>query len=185
MRIAKLLRRTAMAAALGITLTGCFPKSWLLAQPFLIYVELYIRFAGLEIAPYSDPQKASNKFRPETTVEVTGNAGGLDGTYDLQLGSFGHFTGSGKVKRGRFITIKAADTGELRAAVAAILSSQMNGDAVDVTKASGKIKAHQTPGGVKVVCSGKLTFRGAMATGPGAGRAIDGNLKLKGRFPPE
>lgn len=173
--------RLALVAALVAPLGGCFPKSWVALDPFLVQLRFLVFLAGGD--PWIDEATKTRKMTFEEQVEVTGNVGGLDGTYDLTLGTYGAFSGTAKVKRQRFVTLKVADTPELRAAMDAALTDALGAN-VSVSKAKGKLKALQTPGGVKVKASGTLSFQGSVDDGPNAPRTFRGTLKIKGEDPP-
>jgi hypothetical protein len=174
------ITRSGLVLALAAGVGGCIPWAWqALQNPFLFL--MYMTLYGGDL-PYDTV--SAKPFKTATEVEVTGTVGGLDGAYDLTfLGQT--FTGTAKVKRQRFVTVNAKDSPELRAAVAAFVSSGIAGDEVTITRATGKIKAHQQPGGTQVVATAKFSFRGTIDTGEVAGRRIRGTIRGGAKDPPD
>jgi hypothetical protein len=166
-------RRVAAAVALAaaLPLAGCFDKEIEERNP----LGMFMRFIA------GDFQIAFAKVtKVETTLEVDiiADVGGLDGTYTITLdnpegGTFGTFTGTGVVKRGRFVKIVEKDSPELLAAVEALVEATVGHD-VTIEKAKAKVSAFQTPGGVEAVFKGKITFSGVVVGGEFDGVKIRG-----------
>lgn len=173
------LCRAGVVAALVAPLGACYPKEFDQGNPLGgLMVIFYL--LGRTNQPLKAPGAKPTKV--QTPITITGTVGGLDGTYDLALDDYGSFSGTASVKRQRFVTVVVNDTTELRDAVDAALTEQI-GAAVTVTKAKARLKAFQTPGGVKVKFNGKITFQGTVDDGDDAGRSLKGSIKVKGQHP--
>jgi hypothetical protein len=153
-------------AALGllsaVPLGGCDPRELFTMSPLAI--EMRIAEGGFYNYAKATP------FEATLDVEIGAVVGGVDGTYTVTLddpegGTFGTFTGTGVVKRGRFVTIKAKDTPELLATVEALVEAA-HGQDITLTKAKATVKANQSIGGVDPTFKAKITFAGTM-TGSG------------------
>lgn len=120
--------------------------------------------------------KSVDKVESDVDVDIVADVGGLSGTYEVTLsdpggGDFGTFTGTGTVKRGRFVTLKAKDTPELLATVEALAEKAL-GEQVTITRAKAKVKTWQAPGGVEAGFKAKVKFKGTVDSGPNAGGKI-------------
>lgn len=184
-----LLRRVAVAkvAAVAMLCSACVPVLLSSSLP----VEVKALFLGPAIIiDILEGQFDSAKRRNLTeTLEITGEAGGLDGSFDFTLSgeggttTLGTFTGTAKVKRQRFVTVTINNTTDLKATVANLLRYYANDAAeFEVKKAKATIKSHQTPGGANKVFNGKITFTATVLEGPeGAiGKRFTGTFSAKG-----
>lgn len=122
---------------------------------------------------------ARAKLTAELPIASTVTIGGLSGTYDVTLGSYGRFTGSATVVGRRAAKLTVEGSAELAAAVQAILADALATD-VTVSSAKAKITGRQTTGGVKKKYKGKIKWSGTVAAGPDAGTAVKGKLSAKG-----
>jgi hypothetical protein len=172
-------RRIAAAVALAaaLPLGGCFDKEIAERNPLGIFMRV---LAGDFVIAYA---KAS-KVETELEVDIVADVGGLDGTYSITLdnpegGTFGTFSGTGVVKRGRFVKIVDTGSPELLATVEAIVETTIGQD-VTIEKAKGKVSAFQTPGGVEAVFKAKITFSGFTVGGELDGVKIRGGKILAG-----
>ncbi|MCK6479580.1 MAG: hypothetical protein HUU06_05105 [Planctomycetaceae bacterium] len=111
-------------------------------------------------------------------VQIDAEVGGLSGEYAVTLsevegGTFGTFSGTGVIKKGRFVTIKDNGTEGLKATVAAIASRVLDQD-VTILKAKAKVTANQEPGAVAANWKATVKFSGTVDSGPQAGGKIKG-----------
>ncbi len=167
-----------LVAAALLPLGGCIPGGLLEAIEIAVYG--YIRTSEGFYAK-GTPMEES------ITADVTADFGGLDGTYDITLddpdgGTFGSFSGTGTVKRGRFVTLKDNESEELFSTVAAMLSKALGGESVNLTKAKAKVTAYQTPGGVEKHFKLTISFAGTITSGPSAGNTVKGKMSSEGQF---
>lgn len=182
------LRNFGLAAALAgaIPLAGCFPKIMNATN----LMEVYFVLLGGDLPPALTVAATAPKTKIDTAINLhfSADVGGLDGTYDVTFDdgdgtTYGTFSGTTTVKRGRFITIKDDGSEGLLSMVNAIASTQAGGN-ITIEKARAKVSAYQTPGGVSVVYKGKITFKGVVADGPNAGRKLRaGKFALAGVYP--
>jgi hypothetical protein len=164
-----------LAGSLALPLAGCLSGLGTFEGP-MDYLMFFI--GG---ATRTSKAKVKTPFEGTMTLVMDATYGGLDGTYDVTLSrkdgpTFGDFMGTGKVKRGRFVTIKDKDSAGLIAAVDAMVEDIAK-TPVTITKAKAKIKASQEPGGVALDWKGSIKFKGTVDGGPQAGAKIK-----KGKF---
>lgn len=171
-------------AGLLLPLGGCIPREIYQRNP----LGALMRLLSGNISPY----KAKVLSTVETTVDVdiTASVGGLDGTYDITLddpdgGTFGNFTGTATVKRGRFVSVKADEGEALFSAVAGIVGKALGGETVSLSKVKAKVTANQEPGGVAANFKAKISFDGDVLTGPNTGNRVKGKLEGEGNYPLE
>jgi hypothetical protein len=168
-----------VVAALGlfaaVPLGGCDPKALLAMSP----LEIEMKIADGDFYPYKG--KAT---KTETTLdcEIDAEVGGLDGTYTITLnnpegGTFGSFTGTAVVKKGRIATVVAKDTPELMDAVEAMVFAA-TGESITVEKAKAKVKGSQVTGGIEPTYKAKITFSGVTT---GSGNKVRGGKILGGQ----
>jgi hypothetical protein len=174
-------RATAGLVVASMTLGGCVIDD-LIAQRNVLGLFTVI-FGGVGGAKSATARaKALPKLKESVEVLLTGQIGGLTGTYNLTLGKYGTFTGTATIGRDRkSATVKAADTPELRAVADAFVLDLHQVD-IDVTSVSAKVTGRQTTGGVKKSWNGKIKFKGTVAAGPDTGRAVKGTISSKGSF---
>jgi hypothetical protein len=129
---------------------------------------------GVSVAA-AQKQKMSSELSVETQVSI----GGLSGTYDVTLGSYGRFTGTATIVGQK--AAKLADDGSpaLLAAVRAMVADALATD-VNVSAAKAKITGRQTTGGVKKKYKGRIRFEGTVVSGADAGAAVKGKISTKG-----
>jgi hypothetical protein len=179
--VKRALCRAGLVVALVAPLGACYPKEFDQGNPLGGLMRIFILLSGGNPWQQPNPQK-NTKVTFEVPLVITGSVGGLDGTYNLDLNGYGTFSGTASVKRQRFVTLKVADSQEVRSAVDAALTEVMGAN-VSIGKAKGKLKAFQTPGGVKVKFSGTISFEGNVDDGPNAPRTFRGTLKIRGEHP--
>jgi len=174
------IRRLAVTGlvASAVLIGGCLPYDLINSGnplgAFVVYLSYY--------KAKSSPAKAPKPIKGHLDVALTGSIGGLTGDYSLGFGSYGQFTGTGKIGRDhRSATVSAADSQELRDLVHGIV---LDSTAVDltVTQASAKVTGRQTTGGVKKSWKGTIKFQGTVVSGGIVGRTVKGTLKSKGHL---
>lgn len=125
--------------------------------------------------------QAQNKQKLETelTVPTLVTIGGLSGTYQVALGTYGVFSGTAKVIGQRNAKLVQKDTPELLEAVRGMLA---DATATDVTVSTAKLtlKGKQTTGGVNKRYKGKIKFKGTVASGASAGATAKGKITTAG-----
>lgn len=168
-------------AGLLLPLGGCVPGDWLEAMQIAIFGQILYPNGG------PGPYAKGTPLEESITADVTANFGGLDGTYDITIddpdgGTFGSFSGTGTVKRERFVTLKDNESEGLYSTVAAMLGKALDGESVDLTKAKAKVTAYQTPGGVEKHFKLKISFAGTITSGPSAGNTVKGKMTSEGQF---
>lgn len=170
-----------VVAAAVLPLAGCIGLEWL-------FFEQPVHVAVRMVLPDSGAVKAKTVIEDETdvAVNISADVGGLDGNYDITLddpegGTFGSLSGTGTVKKDRFVTLKDKESEALFAAVDALLVKAFGGESVTVTKAKAKVKANQEPGGVAANFTLTISFAGTVDTGPNAGATIKGKITSEGR----
>jgi hypothetical protein len=119
------------------------------------------------------------KLSAELTVPTEVSIGGLSGTYDVTLGTYGGFSGTATIVGQKAAKLTDDGSAELLAAVGAIVADALATD-VTVATAKAKITGRQTTGGIKKKYKGKITFAGTVASGPSAGSAVKGKIATKG-----
>ena len=119
------------------------------------------------------------KLEGQLTVPATITIGGLDGTFDVTLGTYVQFTGTAKIvgKKGAKLVVDGSP--QLNEAVQGMLLDALEAD-VAVTEAKAKVSGKQTTGGVNKRYKGKIKFKGAMASGPNAGANVKGKITTSG-----
>jgi hypothetical protein len=155
-------------------LSGCLPEVEISrGNPLGAFMSVFAGRSG------GDP-KRTVKSKGTVDITITGSIGGLSGEYDLTLGTYGTFSGTGTIGKNRkSATVKAEDTDELRALVHAVLLDEFATD-VTVTTVKAKVVGKQTTGGVKKSWKGSITFQGTVASGPDMGKRVKGKLTSKG-----
>jgi hypothetical protein len=172
-------RRTIGALMCAATLaSGCIPDS---ARPETLVMDVLMllvgahRPGGLAIAP----QAAGHKLTSQLNVDATVTIGGLSGTYDVVLGSYGQFTGTAQIIGQKGAKLTDDGSPALLAAVHGILVDALAAD-VTVTEAKAKINGKQTTGGVHKRYKGKIKFKGTLASGADAGTSVKGKISTAG-----
>jgi hypothetical protein len=164
-------------AAGALSTGGCYPKGFGDVSVFFMTL--------LGATPKSlGTKKAVKPLKATLDVNVSGKVGGLTGglglgpgDYQVTLGSYGSFSGNTKIHNQRFATVKDSGSAGLISAVEGMIADGFGATDVVITKASAKISAHETPGGVKAVYSGKITFQGTATIGSQVGEKIKGTIK--------
>lgn len=167
-------RKLAALGALGavmIAVQACFPVL------FLIVVLVNVSIVGL--APLSPDAKP--RVKTEIPVTIDGSIGGLDGTFDIDVGTYGTITGTAQIKGQKSARLKAKDDAQANAIVEAIVLEQ-TGVEIDVTKSKTVFKGSQTTGGVEKRYKLSIKWKGEVATGPETGKRVKGKIKTKGSF---
>ena len=171
-------RRTACALVLAALTSGCVPEIDK-AHPVIMDVfMLVVGATGRAVTGVAVPQ-AKTKLTSELTVPATVTIGGLSGTYDVTLGTYGQFTGSATIVGQKGAKLTDDGSPGLLAAVQGIVLDALATD-ITVTEAKASIKGKQTTGGVKKNYKGKIKFKGTVASGTGAGGTVKGKISTKG-----
>lgn len=170
--------RTACALVLAALSSGCVSE---LDKEHPVIMDVLM--AGLGLTPRSVtgvavPQ-AKTKLTSELTVPATVTIGGLSGTYDVTLGTYGRFTGTARIIGQRGAKLTDDGSPGLLAAVHGIVLDGLATD-VTVTEAKATINGKQTTGGVKKKYKAKIKFTGTVASGADAGVAVKGKISAKG-----
>ncbi len=175
--LARRLASVALAMSLALPLGSCNFTSLSNGGPLGL---LMFVFVGA-----SPKAKAKKKLKFKDNAEVTyfGQVGGLDGTYDIDIGTYGNLTGVADIK-GSFKAqskIKDLDAGLASVIEAAVLDRL--GVDITVTKTKGKFKGRQTGGATnRKIFSSKFVFEGTVASGDDTGAKVKGKVTLKGKF---
>jgi hypothetical protein len=172
--------RSALAgvAAAGLLVGGCLPEDLIHdGSPLGAFVVLVSYFKQK-----SSSAKSPAPVKGNLDVPLTGQIGGLSGTFTIGFDKYGQFSGVGKIGRDlHSATVKSADTPELIALVHGIVLDATGMD-VTVTKASAKVVGRQTTGGVKKSWNGTIKFQGTVVSGGIAGATVKGSLKSHGHL---
>lgn len=155
----------------ALPLAGCL-------EFFLIFYGITCTYTMALTGGYTPPYKAATRMEGTLSLDISADVGGLAGTYDVTVSEtegpeFGSFTGTGTVKRGRFVTIKDSGSPELLATVDAMVQ-RATGEQVTITSAKAKVKSWQQPGGVAAGFAAKVKYKGTVDSGPDAGKRIKG-----------
>ena len=172
-------RRSICALVSAATLaSGCIPES---AKPETVVMDVLMllvgagrRSADAAVVPLASPKRTS-QLHVETTVTI----GGLSGTYDVVLGSYGRFTGTAQIIGQKGAKLRDDGSPALLAAVQGLLFDALAAD-VTVTEAKAKINGKQTTGGVRKRYKGKIKFKGTLASGADEGASVKGKISTKG-----
>jgi hypothetical protein len=132
-----------------------------------------------DTAPAARQARAREKLTGQLEIPATVTIGGLSGTYDVTLGTYGQFAGSAKVVGKKGAKLVVEDTPELLAAVHGMLLDALATD-VTVSEAKAKVSGKQTTGGVNKRYKGKIKFKGTIATGNDAGAEVKGKVSTSG-----
>lgn len=169
----------ALACAMVLS-AGCIPEVDR-AEPVIMDVLMLVVGAtgssGRDVATAAPASR--EKLRAELTVQSTVSIGGLSGTYDVTLGSYGQFSGTATIVGQKAAKLTDDGSAGLLTAVQGIVLDAFARD-VTVSEAKAKITGRQTTGGVKKKYKGKITFKGTVASGAGAGAAVKGKIATKG-----
>jgi hypothetical protein len=158
--------------------SGCIPE---IDKPHPVIMDVFMVLVGAtgrSVAGVAVPQ-AKQKLDSELTVPATVTIGGLSGTYDVTLGTYGQFTGTATIVGQKGAKLTDDGSPGLLAAVQGIV---LDGLATDITvsEAKASIKGKQTTGGVKKNYKGKIKFKGTVASGANAGAIVKGKISAKG-----
>ncbi len=174
--------RLVLVAAAALPLAGCFPREIAAGNPLGFFMRL-LGGGGLKA------KLPVTIVDTTVDVDIVASVGGLSGTYDVTLndptgGTFGAFSGTTEIKRGRYIVISDPGSPELMSTVAAIASKALGGDGVTIVTVKGKVSAYQTPGGVDAIFKAKIKFTGIVTSGPNVGAIIKGGkITASGDYP--
>lgn len=160
--------------------SGCIPL-FDTSRPVVMDVLMFV-VAGAEaqlVAPLVAAPAKRQKLTAELTVETTVTIGGLDGTYDVTLGPYGHFAGTAKVIGKKRAKLVDDGSPELLAAVHGIVLDALAAD-VTVSEAKAKVSGKQTTGGVHKRYKGRIKFKGTLAAGASVGAGVKGKISTKG-----
>jgi hypothetical protein len=162
----------------AVLVGGCLPEQLIDAGNPLAAFVVVLSYSKAK----SSPAKAPKPIKGHLDVALTGSIGGLTGDYTIGFGTYGQFTGTGKIGHDRrSATVTAVDSQALRDMVHGIV---LDATAVDltVTQASAKVTGRQTTGGVKKSWNGTIKFQGTVNSGGIVGRTVKGTLKSKGHL---
>jgi hypothetical protein len=173
-----------MALLLGLaplTLTGCV-EGPLSAGGF---IEFFLRGIGVGGRPIAAGVTRAFARTPKVeesiAVQFTGSIGGLSGTFEVTVGSYGTLTGTTTIKGRKKAVLTATDDPQVAALVEAMVLD-VTGAQVDVTESKTVFSGRQTTGGVKKIYKGRVAWKGAVVAGPDAGTPVKGRLRTKGSF---
>ena len=171
-------RRTIGALVCAALVSGCIPDG----RPETVIMDVLMLIVGAgrkSVVAAIEPQAAGQKLTSQLNVESTVTIGGLSGTYDVVLGSYGRFTGTAQIVGQKGAKLRDENSPALLAAVQGILFDALAAD-VTVIEAKAKINGKQTTGGVRKRYKGKIKFTGTLASGPNAGASVKGKISTKG-----
>lgn len=172
--------RLALALVSAVSLSSGCVTALDKEEPVVMDVLMLLVGAEARSLPAAVPQ-AQNKQKLETqlTVPTLVTIGGLSGTYQVELGTYGAFSGTARVIGQRNAKLVQKDTPELLEAVRGILA---DATATDVTVSAAKLtlKGKQTTGGVNKRYKGKIKFKGTVASGASAGATAKGKVTTAG-----
>lgn len=159
----------AVALALATSLSGCL-EFFGVDESEPMDVLMFV------LGGASPAKKEKTTINESADLSFSGDMGGLSGTYDFDFylddeNLLGNLSGTAKIKKGRFITITDKGSEDLFTIVRNVASQYAGGD-VTITKAKGKLKGFQTPGGVDSTFTFSVKFKGTVDSGPMTGGVI-------------
>ena len=175
-------KRLAARAIAGLVVASMFVGGCLPAVFFGLAGPIVTMFVYLRLKQPKGWYAKSAPIDGQLDVQLSGSIGGLDGQYDITVGSFGQFTGTAKIGKNRkSAKVSAENTDQLRALVHNMV---MASNAMDVTVTDVKVNVtgKQTTGGVEKSWSGKLSFKATVASGENVGQSVKGTIKSKGEL---
>ena len=171
-------RRTICALVLAASTSGCIPE---IEKEHPVIMDVFMAGVGLtprSVGGVAVPQ-GKTKLTSELTVPATVTIGGLSGTYDVTLGTYGQFTGTATIVGQKGAKLTDQGSPGLLAAVHGIVLDGLASD-ITVTEAKATINGKQTTGGVKKKYKAKIKFAGTVASGTDAGVTVKGKISAKG-----
>jgi len=172
MRYVRMVTLLAVLTTLPFGLTGCI--SQLLNEGG--FIEFFLRGIGVGGAVGK-----AQKIKESVPVQFTGSIGGLNGTFDVSVGSYGTLTGTATIKGQKKAKLKLKDDQQAASLVKAMVLD-VAGAEIDITKTKTVFKGSQTTGGVMKKYKCRIAWKGTILTGAGAGQPVRGRLKAKGSF---
>ena len=171
----RLFKRLAALGTVGVAaliVQACFPA-----------IILPVVLLAVVIVGVSQSSGVGKKpgVKTEIPISVSGEIGGLDGTFDLTLGDYGTISGTADIKGQKAARLKAKNDEQTAAVVEAIVLDQ-TGVGIDVTKSKTVFKGSQTTGGVEKRYKIAIKWKGQILDGPDAGKSVRGAFKTKGSF---
>lgn len=145
------------------------------------FVEFYLRGIGVGGAQLEGTVAASKTptVKESIPVQITGSIGGLSGSFDVTVGSYGTLTGVAVIKGQKKAALRVEDDSQIAALVESMVLD-VTGAEVDVTESKASFKGSQTTGGVKKKYKCKVAWKGTVTSGVSAGTLVSGRLKTKG-----
>jgi hypothetical protein len=161
-----------VALAIALPLGACKEEEDFLTSNPVDFLMLI--FAG------ATPKK-KEKLEHTEDVQFSGSIGGLTGTFDVDVGSWGSLGGVAKIKGLKKAKLNQDGGDNENALIEAAVSDTLGVD-IDVTDSKFKFNGSQTTGGVVKKFNVKVTFEGTVASGENVGKRVKGKFKTKGKF---
>lgn len=162
----------AFVGIVSIAATGCFPGFSVIGTN----LEFFARGLGI----IRDPAKAPT-VRESIPVTLECTYGGLDGTFEVGVGSYGSVSGTAQIKGQKAAQLKLKSDAQTKSLVEAMVLD-VTGVEVDVTKSKTVFKGSQTTGGVEKRYKCQISWKGTIVGGDDDGKTVGGKIKTSGSF---
>lgn len=160
-----------LALAIALPIGGCKEDDFDIDNPVDLIMLVFVGATA----------RKAEKLEATPDVNLSGHIGGLTGTYDIQVGTWGWLTGTATIKGQKKAKVREEGGANEKALIEAAIDDQL-GVEIDVTKSKFKYNGSQTTGGVQKKFNLKVKFEGTVKTGENAGKRVKGKIKTKGKY---